>query len=93
VVPGRVDHLDARFGQNRELPQQEALAAERQTRPVEQVAGDENRVDLFGHRGVDTPRERFASGFAQPASHFFRPAREGGVEVNIGDVNETQCAA
>ena len=92
MIPGGVDDLDARLGQPAELGQQESLAFEGKAASVEEVAGDQHRVHLLADGGVHAPGKGLACSMPQAIAHLVRPAGEGGVEVDIRDVDETQRA-
>ncbi len=92
VIPGGVDDLDVRFGQPAELGQQESLALEGPAASVKEVAGDQHRVHLLADSGVHAPGKGLACSMPQAIPHVVRPTGEGGVEVDIRDVDETQRA-
>ena len=88
MVSGGVDDRDPVLLQTPHLPQEEALGLEGEPLPVEEVAGDEDRVDVLADRQVRGPAERFAGGVTQASAHLLGTARECGVEVDVGDVQE-----
>ena len=72
--------------------EEEALGLKREPLSVEEISGDEKRVNVLADGQVYGSFERLARGVAKACADRFGAAREGGVQVDIGDVHETHGA-
>ena len=92
VVAGGVHDLNAGVREHAELFEQEALGGKRRAGAVEEVSGDQHRVDFLGDREGHAPGEGVTRYLPEPVPHVFRAAGEGGVEMNVRDVDEAHRA-
>lgn len=89
VVAGGVDYGDPVICQTPDVLEKEAFGLEGKAVAVEEVAGDEKGVDVFADRYVDSPSEGLPRRVAQLPPNGPGTAGERGIEVRVGDVQET----
>lgn len=92
VVPRCVDDGNAVIAESSGLLEQKAFGLEGEAISIEQVATDQKRIHIFADRQVNRPAKGLAGGLAQALANRFRAACERGVEVDVGDVDETHGA-
>ncbi len=91
MVSGGVHDRDAVVAEAGGLLEQEPLRAEGEPAPVEEVPRDQEGVDVLADREVHGPSEGLPGGVPETAPDGLGAAREGGVQVDVGDVHETHA--
>ncbi len=91
VVPRGVDHGDAVVGQAAHLLQEEALGLEGEALVVEEVPGQQHGVDVFPDGQVHPRLEGVPGRLAEAAPDGLGASGEGGVQVDVGQVDEAHA--
>lgn len=89
VVAGGVEEGDSRTGEATKFPKEEPLGSPGEEFAVKEVSRHQYGVHLFGQGELDGPREGVAGGFPKGVPEFGGAPDEGGVEVQVGQVEET----
>ena len=88
VISGRVDDSNSVVTEPLCLLQQEALGLKREAVSIEQVARDQECVDVLSDRYVDRITKRHTGRIAKSRPHVRGASRESGVQMYVGDVQE-----
>jgi hypothetical protein len=73
------------------LLQQKALGLERKPVSVEEVPGNQEGMHILAYREVHGPTKRLARRVPETLSDRLGASCEGGVEVDVGDVDEAHA--
>lgn len=89
MISGRVDDGNPVVSQPAGFLEEEALGLKRQALAVEKIASDQKGVHVLPDRQIHRTSKRFSGGVAQAPSDRLGSAGKRGIEVDVGNVQES----